>query len=208
MTARGPEPTAAERAALYLAGAMSDDERHVFEEAVVAGDESLIAELRRLEPAADALADGVAVEPDPSTREKLMTRIKGASSDAAPSDVKVWNMWQASDASGTLFTMRSDEGGWEETGVDGVLVRRLFVDQQANRMTAMFRMSPGAEYVPHRHDAPEECYVLEGDLQVGDDVIMRAGDYQRAPAGSHHGVQRTESGCLLLVTCSLDDEWE
>jgi hypothetical protein len=34
---------------------------------------------------------------------------------------------------------------------------------------------------------------------------MRPGDYQRAPKGSRHGVQRTEQGCLLLITSSLTD---
>lgn len=85
-------------------------------------------------------------------------------------------------------------------------MRRLFVDRAANRMTAMFKMAPGAAYVPHVHGGAEECYVLEGDLHVGDEIMMRAGDYQRAPAGSLHGVQRTEGGCTLLITCSLDDE--
>ena len=73
-------------------------------------------------------------------------------------------------------------------------------------MTALFRMAAGSEYIPHVHAGPEECYVLEGDLHVGDDIVMHAGDYQRAPAGSVHGVQRTEGGCLLLVSSSMHDE--
>jgi hypothetical protein len=35
---------------------------------------------------------------------------------------------------------------------------------------------------------------------------MRAGDFQRAEAGSVHPVQSTDGGCLLLITSSLDDE--
>jgi quercetin dioxygenase-like cupin family protein len=72
-------------------------------------------------------------------------------------------------------------------------------------MTAMFRMEPGTSYPQHIHAGAEECYVLEGDLHVGD-MVLHAGDYQRAEAGSHHGYQSTETGCVLLVTCALNDE--
>ena len=98
------------------------------------------------------------------------------------------------------------EARWESTVYDGVEVRRLFVDEKADRVTMLVRMAPGASYPPHRHAGTEECYVLSGDLRVSDHLVMRAGDYQRAPAGSHHGVQSTENGCLLLVRCSLHDE--
>ena len=73
-------------------------------------------------------------------------------------------------------------------------------------MTAMFRMAAGTSYPEHIHDGPEECYVLEGDLHVGDRMVMHAGDYQRATPGSEHDEQWTEGGCLLLVTSSLSDE--
>ena len=66
-------------------------------------------------------------------------------------------------------------------------------------------MAPGTSYPGHRHAGVEECYVLEGDLRVGD-LVMRAGDYQRAAIGSVHGVQSTEGGCLLLVLMSDRDE--
>ena len=48
--------------------------------------------------------------------------------------------------------------------------------------------------------------MLEGDLHIGEDV-MHPGDYQFAPAGSRHGVQSTEHGCLLLITSSLNDRF-
>ena len=84
-------------------------------------------------------------------------------------------------------------------------MRRLFVDETSRRMTILARLAPGVVYPPHVHAGLEECYVLEGDLWIGD-VEMRAGDYQRAEPGSNHGIQSTRGGCLLLLTTSLDDE--
>ena len=71
----------------------------------------------------------------------------------------------------------------------------------------MFRMAPGTSYPSHVHDGAEECYVLEGDLHVGD-VVLGPGDFQRATPGSHHVEQRTDGGCLLLVNSSLSDEMD
>lgn len=119
----------------------------------------------------------------------------------------VWHGWSSDDGPAGLFTLRRDETGWEETGVDGVQVRRLFVDRPNNRMTAMFRMAPGTDYPEHVHNGFEECYVLEGELHVGEEIVMHAGDYQRADGGSEHARQWTEGGCVLLVSTSMSDEW-
>jgi quercetin dioxygenase-like cupin family protein len=70
----------------------------------------------------------------------------------------------------------------------------------------LVRMEPGSSYPGHVHGGPEECYVISGDLRVGDSLHMRAGDYQRVAAGMTHPVQSTDEGCLLLITSSLHDE--
>ena len=196
-----------ELAALYLAGALSPQERQRFEAELEAGGEGS-GELRDLDDVARALVEAVdPVEPKARIREALLARARGeAASTPAPGPLErpIWRRWE-DQSDEDLFTLRSGEGEWKETGVDGVYVRRLFVDRAANRMTALFRMEPGASYPQHVHAGPEECYVLEGDLHVGD-AVLRAGDYQRAVEGSLHGIQSTEGGCLLLVTSSLTDE--
>ena len=55
------------------------------------------------------------------------------------------------------------------------------------------------------HGGSEECYVLDGDLQVGV-LPMERGDYQRVDGGSHHVVQSTTGGCVLFIRCSMSDE--
>ncbi len=195
-----------ESAALYAVGAMTREETLAFEARIVDGDLPVTDELRALDAVTRALGALVPeIEPSSKTREAVLRRAVAGEDDGGSH--QVWREWESSrfDAD-ALFTLAASAGEWEDTGIEGIEVRRLFVDRQANRMTAMFRMAPGTSYVPHVHDGPEECYVLEGDLHVGEDLVMRAGDYQRAPAGSRHPVQRTEGGCLLLISSSLHDE--
>ena len=68
-----------------------------------------------------------------------------------------------------------------------------------------FGQPPAPATPPHRHYDIEECFVLDGDLRL-DDSVLHAGDYQRAEAGSVHGVQWTEGGCTLLIISSTQDE--
>ncbi len=168
-------------------------------------------ELAELREAVLAVAESIPpVAPDPSVKSRVLARIReNSESGTGDGESQPWRQWSRDDAAtedaSQLFLRRSSDGDWEETGVDGILVRSLFVDRANDRMTAMFRMAPGTSYIPHVHAGYEECFVLEGDLKVGDEV-MQAGDYQRAPAGSTHGVQSTENGCLLLISSSLTDE--
>jgi anti-sigma factor ChrR (cupin superfamily) len=120
---------------------------------------------------------------------------------------QVWKAWADSsgvDRAGFLF-VGMDDVGFEPTGFEGIEARRLFVDHDHDRVTMLVRMRPGACYPGHVHAAAEECYVVAGDLFVGD-RRMHAGDFQRAEPGSRHPVQSTEKGCVLLLTSSLHDE--
>jgi len=103
------------------------------------------------------------------------------------------------------MTLVRGDGDWEKTGVDGVEVRRLFVDVPNDRLTMLVRMAAKTEYPSHRHGGVEECFVLEGDI-YGPGWEMRAGDYQRLEGGSVHGVQGSRGGCVLFIVSSLNDE--
>jgi len=210
MNQDNPDYNAEELAALYVAGALTDEQRAALEAALKAGHPELQAEVARLEVAANMLINSVPSEkPSGSVRQRLMSAIQPKTAPTKPveySTHQVWKNWSGDQMGTELFTLRADQGDWEPTGVAGVEVRRLFVDRANNRMTAMFRMAPGTAYPQHVHDGPEECYVLQGELHVGDELVMKAGDYQRAVPGSEHALQWTETGCLLLVTSSLSDE--
>jgi anti-sigma factor ChrR (cupin superfamily) len=105
----------------------------------------------------------------------------------------------------SVSLIRAADGVWEEV-LAGVSVKKLSVDRQRGFVTMLIRMAAGTAYPSHRHSQAEECLVLEGSLHVGTDIVMEAGDFQRAEAGSVHVPQYTDDGCLLLVTSSLEDE--
>ena len=201
-----PQGDPAELAALYVAGGMSELERWGFERHLGDRCATCAAEMTRLNAASQSLAEfSEHVAPAERIKLSLLQRI-AASPTVTPADKapeQVWRKWR-SDSSDNLCTLRANEGGWEKTGVEGVSIRRLFVDSDRNQFTGMVRMAAGASYPRHVHNGAEECLVLEGDLHVGD-LVLHPGDYQRAPAGSLHGVQSTEGGCLLLITSSLHD---
>lgn len=119
--------------------------------------------------------------------------------------VQLWKSWSSAPDAKALTVLRSNDGMWEKTGVEGVEVKQLFVDQARDYVTMLVRMQPGSSYPSHRHGGFEECYVISGDLAVGD-TLMTAGDYQRADGGSVHVVQSTRAGCVLFIVSSRHDE--
>lgn len=143
--------------------------------------------------------------PPPELKQKVLAAVRDAEAGAQAATVQLWKNWSAPQVEGDLIIQRKQEGQWEETGVTGVEVKRLFVDQNRNYVTMLVRMRPGSSYPGHRHGGFEECYVLQGDLSVGD-TVLRAGDYQRAAGGSIHGEQSTRNGCVLFIVSSQQDE--
>jgi anti-sigma factor ChrR (cupin superfamily) len=69
----------------------------------------------------------------------------------------------------------------------------------------LVRMAAGTTYPSHRHAGDEQCFVLDGDLHVGE-IVLHSGDFQLAPEESEHGPQSTVGGCTLLIVSSRNDE--
>lgn len=122
---------------------------------------------------------------------------------------QIWRRWREERPPGSaprLATVRSSSADWEPTSIPGIRTRRLAVDAERRSVTMMVEMAPGTRYPAHRHGGAEECFVLSGDLRIGEEEVLAAGDYQRADAGSFHPVQSTDGGCTLLLVSSQDDE--
>lgn len=200
----------AELASLYHTGAMDEPLRAAFERHLDERCPLCTSELRQLIAATEFLADMVTpVDPSASARSRLMQWIdqdSEAGQTAGKAEVQVWRAWTTDDDRTRFFTRRADDNSWEATGVEGVSIRRLFVDRDRNQFTALIRMEAGASYPRHVHNGPEECLVIEGDLHVGEAIVLGPGDYQRAPAGSKHDIQRTVGGCTLMIISALDDD--
>jgi anti-sigma factor ChrR (cupin superfamily) len=192
---------ARDRAAAYVLGSLSLEERAELEAHLRACDlcrreveslESVLGDLAALAPA---------MSPPPALKERLLARVR----ESEPSVTQPWKQWLPATSEAGLTLVRAGEGAWEPSGVDGVEIRRLFLDRENDRATMLVRMAPGTSYPAHVHGGAEECYVLQGDLDVAG-TRMVAGDYQRATSGSLHGIQSTVGGCLLFIVSSLHDE--
>ncbi len=116
-------------------------------------------------------------EPRNRMRNKLFERIASEGSDDA------------------LLTVNADSDNWIQAA-PGNQVKILRED--AETMSMLVRLEPGATFPAHSHPADEETFVIEGDTCFGD-IPLTAGDYHLAPAGSVHGEVTTENGCLLLI---------
>ena len=205
-----------ETMALHALGALSPDEASAAQELLLGGSFVCAAELKAYQELLSRISRAVATgapDPPPEVKQKLMDQIEAKSesensqSEDSAEHIQVWKSWPEEASSGApgLVVRRAAEGAWQKTAVPGVSVKSLFVDSIRHYVTMLVKMDAGVSYPGHLHDAAEECYVLDGDLQVGDQ-FLRKGDYQRAEAGSKHGVQSTREGCILLVLSSQNDE--
>ena len=165
-----------ELAGEFVLGALEADERAAVERRM--RDEpdfrrSVDGWTRRLTPLADRVAP---LTPPASVWAAIHQRIGGG----APS-----------------ISRRQSEGVWLEVS-PGTTLKMLHVDPVTGERTGLMRMEPGSVYPAHDHPVSEECYVLEGVVNV-DGQDYRPGDYTIAHAGSRHEIIRSASGSLILL---------
>jgi anti-sigma factor ChrR (cupin superfamily) len=104
------------------------------------------------------------------------------------------------------YIQRDDPAVWKSLPIPGLSIRLLYVDHQRKTQTIMLRAEPGAVLPPHEHSAAEECYVLEGELETLG-TVFKAGDFFRAAPGTSHGESRSPTGCTVLITSAIDEEF-
>jgi anti-sigma factor ChrR (cupin superfamily) len=117
-----------------------------------------------------------------SMHERIMARVQ----DAAPA--------------GTM-TIRAGQMRWINAG-PGVEVKVLRVDRERNDQTVLIRMQPGSVVVGHPHTQEEECFVLEGEIFVGDHRLSQ-GDMHVARPGVVHPPIHAPRGALLMIRSEL-----
>jgi ChrR Cupin-like domain len=90
--------------------------------------------------------------------------------------------------------------GWDDY-VPGIQRRLLW--QRGGQAAMLYLAEPGAAVPRHAHGHDEECLMVEGDVFL-DDVLLRPGDWQLAPAGTQHGGVSTDTGGVLFAHGDLD----
>jgi anti-sigma factor ChrR (cupin superfamily) len=200
-----------ESLALHALGSLAPTEIPGLIEHLASGCQSCVAERARLEETLAIMdvceAQDVAALPTPRAglRARLLQEIE---SSTAPAFERSWQHLKTAPGQNQadgISTSRAGDEGFERTGIEGIEVKPLHVDAMQRRVTMLIKMAPGTSYPAHRHATSEECFVVSGDIRVGDRVL-HAGDYQVAPEGTLHGVQSTEKGCVLFIVSSQDDE--
>lgn len=94
-----------------------------------------------------------------------------------------------------VHTVSSGEGNWERIA-PGVEQKVLW--QDGDVVSRFLRLTAGASLPGHRHAAEEECMMLDGDAFFGD-VLVQAGEFHLARAGSEHGALSSDRGALLFL---------
>lgn len=117
-----------------------------------------------------------------SMHERIMARVQ----DAAPP--------------GTM-TIRAGQMRWINAG-PGVEVKILRMDRGRNDQTVLIRMQPGSVVVGHPHTQEEECFVMEGEIFLGDHRLSQ-GDMHVARPGVVHPPIRAPKGALLMIRSEL-----
>ncbi len=109
------------------------------------------------------------------------------------------------EAKALLYVQRSNEGSWIDSGVNGVTLKKLFVDHDTGYATMLVRMAPDSWFPMHHHAGYEECFMLQGNVSSGE-IELSAGDYQRMSGGTMHQALHSKEGCLFLVVASEHNE--
>lgn len=188
-----------EWAGLYANGDLSKEDKSLFERHLDSGCMECQVELNAFASVMVNLAASVAVAPAPSVRERLLNRV--AQNEFGKERTREGILLEKAG----LLIKRSAGLPWENAPIPGILSKSLFVDAERKYSTSLVRLEPKAVYPSHRHNDIEEVYLLEGDFLI-DGVRMGPGDYCRSEPGSVHGQSTTETGALLLVFASQQDE--
>jgi hypothetical protein len=190
------EESIQELAALDALHALDGVEASQFEQ-LRGRDVTLEAEVERFRTLALAIrrARSPRTAAPPHLKERILQKIRATSSASGPALV---------DLPGFTFISKHDAGGWQQLPVPGASVKLLSVDPERGYAVVLGKLEAGTRYPSHRHLKAEEIFILSGDLHIAGRKL-EAGDFHRAGAGTTHGENYSEAGCMILAVISTDD---
>jgi hypothetical protein len=104
------------------------------------------------------------------------------------------------DAGAHPFTVLDAEAGWPDFAPG---IQRRVLWQHGGEAALLYWAQAGAKVPLHRHGHDEECLMVQGELFL-DDLLLQAGDYQLAPAGTGHRITETDTGVVIYAHGDLD----
>ena len=97
-------------------------------------------------------------------------------------------------------SVRDADAGWPDFAPG---IQRRVLWQRDGQAALLYFTQPGAQVPRHAHGHDEECLMLQGELLL-DDLLLRDGDYQLAPAGTGHAITETDTGVVIYAHGDLD----
>ncbi len=94
-------------------------------------------------------------------------------------------------------TIRADKLAWREA-YPKVWIKILARDPANDFQVSLLKFDAGGCIPGHLHRKDEECYVLEGEMLMGDHLV-RAGDFHLARAGYRHPDIVSRGGALVMI---------
>jgi len=179
-----------ELAALNAVGALDESEAREFAAILASAAADALAEARRMNDTAAALAHVHGATPPASLKARVMARVRqplGSFAGVIP-----------------FFSVTRDEGQWQTLPVPGVRMKELTADPRRGTSVRLYELAPGTRFPHHHHSGPEECYVLAGDFHV-QGRVLHGGDFHHAEANTDHDESFTVGGCQLLVMATTAD---
>ena len=187
-----PTDEVLELAAGYALGTLDPEQAASFESHLAEGCGVCDREVRAFAAVAGHLGyAALAGSPRAEVRDRLLARIQ-----VQPSAEAAQPGWTI---------VRSTEGEWQGAGLEGLFIKRLFLDEAGQRQILLGRMAAGVRYPSHRHVGTEQLYVLDGDITV-EGRVLRTGDFCGAIGGTIHDSSFSTGGCTFLLEHSTQDE--
>jgi anti-sigma factor ChrR (cupin superfamily) len=153
---------------------------------------------RVLPPCSYAVMDASPDAPGVSARGPALLYRRVLRADAAdllPPERAWWSQSMPGAAAGWNLP-----GDWTASS-PGVQVMPLRAHRHVVSM--LVRFEAGASVPDHGHELDEDCLVLQGEMFLGD-ILLRAGDYQLAPAGGGHFGETSDVGVVFFFHGALD----
>lgn len=191
-------------AALNALGALDADEAALFARLLSERSETR-DEAARFDAISEALAQslpGASQPPPPGLRDRILREVE-LKRKRAHLESTLRGLAPPTRA-GFAYLRDTAGGGWLPLPVPGASVKLLAYDPTTDYAVVLGKLEAGTHYPAHDHRRAEDIYMLQGDLHVGEEVI-RTGDFHHAEAGSRHGVNWSEAGCILLAVLSKED---
>ncbi|MCI0537175.1 MAG: cupin domain-containing protein [Verrucomicrobiales bacterium] len=200
------EDTLQELAALNAVGALEGVELQELEAQLASASAAVAPQMAAFNDLVGLLAISLAApqEPPPDLKAKILSKITETAPDAEPKSGAENQRGSEASPAGFKFVLAAEQPDWQKLRVPGAWVKLLSFDAERGYAVVLGKLDAGARYPAHKHLHGEQIYVLSGDLHIGAQRLG-PGDFHHADAGTAHGVNYSETGCVILAVISTSD---